>query len=436
MSLVQVLLFTTFWGTRALAQNSVLVYPTSSSVSFSRSATPQTSGGFFQCRLTITEATPAEVVERREGLVHLRFAPGSFDGCFLDKMRGRNIAEGWIPEDQITYGANDNEALTPARPIVTPNRGDTRPGAPCPEPMNEQASRRNYADIGDLVQHVRAETAGMKPDAGIEKYMECYPYNARGKADYPKYRPVIDKVVETFSADLGNGSLFVNKSLFKCLLRRESGYDVTLESHTGAVGLGQHTDINIKHISNRLSKKNSWERQLWDRFFAQISKTPEGKKMLAECPQTAGGQAPTFNSKSDARCPLNSMAASAIYNLQVQQALRKSSQLKDVDWSDDLTYQLAIGATYNLGDGAASKAVDDLALEGWVDSIRQRSSKPAKRAEVAGHIEALRNCMQAGNWKGMHAGDRPQCDLAAAREPSTSGPVRNVPLPPRRPAGR
>lgn len=382
---------------------------------------------------------PAQILERRDGLVHLKFASGALKGCFWDQLRGRDISEGWIPEDQISYGSNENEVLNPARGTggsPPPTAREKPSSAPCPEPMAEQASRRNHSDLGDLIQHIRAETAGMKPDAGVEKYMECFPYNARGKADYPTYRPVIDKVVETFSADLGNGSLFVNKSLFKCLLRRESGYDKTLVSGTGAVGLGQHTDINIRHISSRLARRNSWERQLWDRFFAQISTTPEGKKLLAECPQTAGGRTPTFNSKDDARCPLNSMAASAIYNLQVQQALRKSSQLKDVDWADDLTYQLAIGATYNLGDGAASKAVDDLALEGWVDSIRQRSAKPAKRAEVAGHIEALRNCMQAGNWKGMHAGDRPQCDLATAREPLNSGPVRNVPLPPRRPAGR
>ncbi|MFN7727854.1 MAG: transglycosylase SLT domain-containing protein [Bdellovibrio sp.] len=412
------------WVQPVQAQSPIYVYRTGESVSYSPTSDPNSSS----CRLRIGSAMPAEMLGRENGMIHVRFEADAIKGCLWDQLKGRNIREGWIPEAQVSYGANN-----PADAIRTDSAAprSAASGAPCPEPMNLGVGRENVNGIGALVNHLRSVEAGMKTDADIENYLKCYPHgNTRAANDYPVYRPVIDKVAEIFQADLGVGFVSVNKSLFKCLLRRESGFDSRTVSGTGAVGLGQHTDINIRHISNRLSQRGSWERQLWDQFFAAMSKTAEGKQLLSQCPQTAGGQPPTFNSKDDAKCPLNSMAASAIYNLQVQQALRRSSKLRDIDWKDDLTYQVAIGATYNLGDGAAAKAVDDLELGGWVDSIRNRSRNPNKRTEVAGHVEALRNCMQQGNWKPMHPGDQPKCQLPSA---GTHGPARRVPTPPPRP---
>lgn len=141
-----------------------------------------------------------------------------------------------------------------------------------------------------------------------------------------------------------------------------------------------------------------------------MAQTPEGRRELAACPGSVKkGEPPVFKSGADAACPLQSLAASAIYNLQIQQAFQRSAGLKGVDWEHELDYQLAVGAAYNLGAGAAAAAVDDLVLGGWADSIRKKSPSQDKRKEVAGHIDALRNCMEAGNWKPMHKNDPPRC---------------------------
>jgi hypothetical protein len=368
----------------------------------------------------------------------VRFPAKTLRGCTWEQLWGRNIDEGWLRVDQVTYGDDEsvrsgNTAKDDPQVAAAP-----RPTAtPCPETRQPLGHQPGIDQMGRFIDSLREQQAGMKSTAEIEQYMRCYPL---GENHYAQYRFVLRQLPGLFHLETPGQQYVVSQHLMTCLFRRESGFDSRQVSRTGAVGIGQHTSVNIRHIHERLQARGSWERQLWDRFFARMRETPEGRRLIEACPRTARGQVPRFESREDAACPLNSIAAASIYNLQVQRALRRSSRQRDLDWRDEMTYQLAIGASYNLGDGLASRAVDDLSIDGWLDSIRRRSPNPGKREEVAGHIRALRNCMQYGNWQPPHPGDPPRCELpqssasppeptARRAAPAAATPSRPTPAP-------
>ena len=428
------------WGTWILALNSpfwasasgandqrpILIYPTQGRVLYS--GEPE-SNARIQCTMSLNESQRATLLERRGDHIRVRFAPNTLRGCVWDQIWGRDINEGWLNVGQVTY-ADDESAPSPGQPEAAPRIGPApRPtSTPCPETTRPLGLQPGIDQMGQFLTALREQHAGMKSMPEIEQYLRCYPL---GQDHYSQYRFVMRQLPELFSLDTREQHYMVNQHLMTCLFRRESGFDTRQVSQTNAVGLGQHTSINIRHINDRLQARGSWERRLWDRFFDRMRETPEGRRMIEACPRTARGQAPRFESREDAVCPLNSIAAASIYNLQVQRALRRASRIRDLDWSDELTYQLAIGATYNLGDGLASRAVDDLSIEGWLESIRRRSPNPGKQTEVAGHIQALRNCMQVDNWRPPHPNDPPRCELpraASEREPARAA-TRATPRP-------
>lgn len=414
----------------AFAQNlgderAILIYPTQGRVLYSGDPNANSR---IRCTMSLNEAQRATLLERRGEHIRVRFAPNTLRGCVWDQIWGRNIDEGWLRVDQVSYA--DDETVRPAGSTEPEPQmaAAPRPAAtPCPETGRPLGHQPGIDQMGQFIDSLREQHAGMKSTAEIEQYMRCYPL---GENHYTQYRFVLRQLPGLFNLESGGQSFVVSQHLMTCLFRRESGFDTRQVSRTGAVGLGQHTSVNIRHIHERLQVRGSWERQLWDRFFARMRETPEGRRMLEACPRTARGQAPRFESREDAVCPLNSIAAASIYNLQVQRALRRRSRLRDLDWRDEMTYQLAIGASYNLGDGLASRAVDDLSIDGWLDSIRRRSPNPGKREEVAAHIRALRNCMQHGNWQPPSPGDPPRCELPrTSAEPEVARAARATPRP-------
>ncbi|RZA06103.1 MAG: hypothetical protein EOP11_11165, partial [Proteobacteria bacterium] len=279
-------------------------------------------------------------------------------------------------------------------------------GSIAPPPAN----LGGLSGIGTLLAALRRNQAGIKAPQDIDKYMDCYPYGDDGRENYQRYKKFIDLAADNFRVTIKEQPIEVNPTLMACLFRRESGYDPANKSHTDAVGLGQHTSINIKDMGQRLAKKGSWESALWKSFFARVKADPEGRRTLAACKGSSRNGDPTFTSREDAKCPLQSMAASYIYNILIQRELMRSAKSKHVEWEQELEYQLAVGAAYNLGNGAARQAVENLFVGGWLKAILRKSSKKEKQEEVASHVSALRNCMQAGNWKPMAEGDRPRCE--------------------------
>lgn len=390
----------------------IFIYPTRSSASF----TAQVGSG--NCRISLGETQGARVVGETATHLQVVFDTDDLHGCYGDQwLQGHDLKRGWLAKSEISYADAENNEWK-AAPSPTAQAED------CPPPAQAPVDGKTYRNLDDLIGTIKREHSGMKSPEEVENYLRCYPKSADGLANSRTFKPVMDRIASTFSLRSGANTLKVDPTLFRCLLRRESGYDPKTVSSTGAAGLGQHTDINIRHIANRLKSPNSWESKLWKDFFRDIRKTEDGRKMLAACPGSRRGEIPRFETKADASCPLQSMAASAIYNLQIQQALMRSSNVRNIEWENELDYQLAIGAAYNLGDGASAKAVDDLVVDGWLDSIRRKSPDKDKRAEVDNHIKALRNCLQAGNWDPMYKKDQPQCAdfarVSAAGRPAGS----------------
>ena len=391
----------------AFAGRRVVIYPDTESVSFTN--TP----GQGICRLSIKEVEPAEVLEETKTHLKVRFDRKDIIGC---NLLGSSVQEGWLEKKEIAYGVDDPTPvkINERKPIKVYISGSSRP---CPNKEALPAKVPELAQSREIEK--KASGMGMKDTAEADRWMQCYPQNSLGLENYKKVSPFIDKIASDFSFSKGGRDYSVNPVLFKCLLRRESGYDPVSKSKTGAYGLGQQTNVNIHSINHRLSVKDSWERKLWDRFFDDAKKTNEGQKMLSECARSPSGKTPVFESKADAACPLQSLAASAIYNLQIQESLRSSAKVQKVGLKEEFDYQLAIGAAYNLGNMAASSAVSNLEIDGWIKAIKEKP-KGEKTSEVANHIEALRNCMEDGTFKPMYKND-PRVKAPMCESPKKEG---------------
>lgn len=304
------------------------------------------------------------------------------------------------------YSAQDYEALDQLISTVIK----------CREPITDVQGSENSAQQapipnGDIIANLITilDSQGIKRPDLIDKYMQCYPHGKDGYENYLKYKPFIEMATKMFHSKDKKHEYRVNPSFMKCLLKRESNFNPKAVSPTDAVGLGQHTDINIKDIRNRLKDEKSEEYTMWKEFFAEVRKTKAGKKMLQDCPGSSNSADPRFKNEEDAKCPLQSIAAASIYNLQIQKELYKNSEMAGLDWAYELDFQLAIAAAYNLGNTAARNAVDDKGVSEWLKAILAATKKKAKKTELSGHVNAIRNCLQEDNWEPMSEDSKPVC---------------------------
>lgn len=409
-------LFLALPASAATSSRRIFLYQQQNSVSYSGEV------GQSSCRMSLKETESAELLEETKDYIKVRFPKGRMQGCFGDTLFGRDIDVGWIPRKEVTYGDDDPSPVQLIKP-----KSESETAAPCPParsaPVNEPAGLRDIANA------IRAQAAGIKSVESFDKYRACYPLTSAGEANYAACSPVMDKIASTMGFRKNGVDYAVNPMLFRCLIWRESQYDPSNKSETGAMGLGQHTNVNILHIKNRLQNKNNWERQVWDQTYAQMKSDPYGAALLKRCPRTANGAAPTFVDKEDAKCPLNSLIASAIYNLQIQESLMRSAKLKNIRREDELNFQVAVGATYNLGDGVAAKAVSDLTVDNWPSAIQKRAQNPGKSVEVANHITALRNCMEDKNAAPMAARDAKSRRCEYPNPPAAAASKKPLPAP-------
>lgn len=402
--------------------------------SFFYTTSPAEEGG---CTAALHEPTKVEIVSETDTHFEVKWLK-PLSGCYYHRLfKGLSMEKGFVRKDDLIWRADGDEELPILASVNTPRSESAAPpkveceenvtatdaGAPAPATAVKAPSGPlgELGNIGSLIKVLRREQAGMKRPEDIDKYMECYPYGDEGLANYRRYKRFISMAGDHFRLEVKGAPIEVHPTLMACLFRRESGFDPKNSSHTEAVGLGQHTSINIKDMSQRLKRKGSWEAALWNGFFERVKKDPEGRRMLAECKGTGKAGEPAFNSKDDARCPLQSMAASAIYNLLIQRELTKSAKAQHIEWEQELEFQLAVGAAYNLGNGAASQAVQNLFVGGWLNSILRKSPSKDKKQEVASHIAALKNCMSSGNWEPMMPKDKPVCEGFPGRDLSGSG---------------
>lgn len=381
------------------------IAPARQSIPFNRTTETETG-----CVVTMDKPQEARVMGENETHFDIEWTVVP-TGCFQQRLGGQKMNRGIVRKSDIIW---QRKTAGEALPMITfkdrfPEQA-LRP-AECldnttqyfmPDPVKQ-------AGIAELINYMRHDAGGMKQPDQVDKYLRCYPEN-NNPADYLKYRKFLNMTGDVFRLTDRTVPQEVNPSMLSCLYRRESGFNVNSK---GATGLGQHTGVNIKEISGRLRKPGSWERALWNQYFEKIKKDPEGRAMLAACPGSGSSDGmPVFDTKEDAKCPLQSIAAGSIYVLMIQRELQRTSKTPGIEWESELDYQTAVAAAYNLGDGASGVAVRNLRVNNWVDAIRHQGAKYAKGkdCEVMLHVNAVRNCMQAKDpWQPMHPGDKPVC---------------------------
>ncbi|MGZ3711317.1 MAG: transglycosylase SLT domain-containing protein, partial [Bdellovibrionota bacterium] len=342
--------------------------------------------------------TPAKAKILSETPTHFEVEWGvELRGCLWQQMFGQNLKRGFVRKTDIVWDEN----LKATIPMLNfkdrvPDFADTP--VECLDALTQKFVPLANKDMNvtQLIEFLRREGGGIKPLEKIDQYQRCYPNSKIGLVNYIRYKKFMDLTGDVFRITERKERQDVDPSLLGCLFRRESGFDVKDVSSTGAAGLGQHTNVNINEISGRLKKPGSWEGALWRRYFEKAKETVEGRAMLATCPGSSKNGEPVFDTKQDAMCPLQSMAAASIYILMIQRELSRNSKIYAIDWENELEYQTAIAAAYNLGEGAAGAAVKNLLVQDWVGAIRKKSTqgKKGKDCEVMLHVNAIRHCLQ------------------------------------------
>jgi hypothetical protein len=110
----------------------------------------------------------------------------------------------------------------------------------------------------------------------------------------------------------------------------------------------------------------------------------------------------------DAPCPINSIAAMAIYQIEAELTIRRTTPLyrgTDMDFNEDERCDLEIvqGATNNAGTGTVQGAVSSGgAPSQWRARLRDNTPIPGHGAETDQFSKYIRNCLQAGNMDSMH----------------------------------
>lgn len=360
------------------------------------------------------------------------------NGCLWQRTFGLNIQRGWVKKDDLVWDQGDGEEL----PMITP---------PKPEPMSKEdlipkecepkeelvPNPIKNAGIGKLVDFLDKHPAGMKTREQLDKYLNCYPKGKTGKHNYNRFKRFIDMASDCFTMRYKTEVVKVNGSLLRCLIRQESGFELTHSDPAHpATGLGQHLKENIDEINSNINTKGSWEKAIWAKCFNQFRQDPEANAMLNACPGSAAkGELPKFQTKADAACPLQSIAATSLFNLQIRRRLLKQAKKMNVEWEDELDYHVAQAAAHNMGPGAAAKAVKDVLVNNWLDTIRKKSAARSPNPEVLTQIRTVKTCLEAGNWQPMYAGDAPQCEELKYRAPAAKAKVA-VPLPRPNPRSR
>lgn len=373
--------------------------------------------------------------------------------------RGANVTAIQLDRSPDFCGGYFNEGqadrlivFVPSRDVVSAlPRGEERTEASaapqnCPDCHDDQG----LAALRTMANAVQSQpsTNCQKTDEEIEKYLDCHA--TPNQANYDKYyRKLFDLAGSTFKAAYhpsfglkailkpedwpSSGkempfSISAKSSVMKCIALRESQWDPTKESDTGAKGIGQQTETNVEHIRCLLKgickekKKGkvvqvkrapvAWAVSMWKEYFrrvkAELSASEQAR--LFTNPVTGQKCRETMEDKSiDAPCPVNSIAAIALYQVEAELTIRRaSSKNKDNEYHDFnpnelCQLQIVQGATNNAGTGTVKRAVKaSLSAEDWRGHLASSTPIPGHGPETNQFSLYIRNCLQAGNMNSMH----------------------------------
>lgn len=314
----------------------------------------------------------------------------------------------------------------------------------------------------------KARTAPVGPEKSkeeMEKYIRCWstPHQQNYDRDYKKlielagstfavnYFPnendAIRSISEGQDTDTQKGSPFLvmaRTNNMKCIALIESEWDPSKTSRTGAMGLGQQTKENIEHMTCLLEgcrakitrpvfqngkqvidpatgkakqetvtvdkKPAKWAADLWERYHERVRKSVSRAEYarLTTNPVTGQPCRPTMKLKElDAPCPINSIAAMALYQIVAEVQIRSETSLykndkqnRDFNPEERFHVNLVQSATNNAGTGTTQKAVKGQTnTAAMVNSLAGHAGSADRQTEVGDYVKNLRNCMQSGNFK-------------------------------------
>lgn len=386
-------------------------------------------------------------------------APGNFCGSYFNHG---------VQERTMVYVRREDIARTIPRGEERTEAAVSEPTCPdCAHNSNVALLR----EMARSSQAMAAQKNCRKSDEELEKYLDCHA--TAHQANYNKYYKKLFGIAgSTFQAAYtpsapgerggvrailrpedsqtpGRRPFLVraNASVMKCIGLRESMWDPTRVSgcppgkpcppqangrpqRGGAMGLGQQTQTNVAHIQCLLEgvckQRNArtgqvetvrraptdWAVKLWREYFRRVKAelSPAELAHLFTNPVTGARCTETMTLKErDAPCPINSIAAIALYQVEAELTIRRASPLykntalNDFNENERCDLEVVQGATNNAGTGSVQRAVGQANPAQWRARLREATGDPNDHGlEADKFSKYIRNCLEAGNMNSMH----------------------------------
>lgn len=300
---------------------------------------------------------------------------------------------------------------TQVRPDPTPStQGLTRSLRPVMRPANISS-----APISSYL---------IKDSEEVDQYFACYKFSEEKHLDYAgQYRNSIRRMSRVYSQTSG-GTLDQGEvtTLMSCLLFRESWGWRGISSESGAVGLGQFTDVAMadvkKFISHEITPGNFDERDEIQRAEHRAGRlSASGLRRALASIDAERKNHMRFNELRRLwdSIPMNNRPSSSQVNesflrnnanheaiIALSSLLVKNCQIRFEDRGyemDPMSSLLACSGGYNMGPaGIMSEALERRGtpqnLDAWLQNLR--NSNHPQRRETHNHLVSIHRCMSDG----------------------------------------
>ena len=310
-----------------------------------------------------------------------------------------------------------------------------------------------------LLTQSMARTCPQAPDdwktpAQMEGYLKCYP--TRYQSDYDTYyKKLIELAAQKFNVayrsdadesvvpiidsstfelvdedapgrpvvDREKLPVFVsaNANVMKCVSLRESRWDKEARSSAGT-GIGQQTYINAKDI-NEFMAANRWAKDLWDSYFINAKKSFTASEWAKVTTHPKTGKPCTQEMRTviadnketavpDAYCPVNSIAAMALYQVMVELRIRQANpnyRDKAMTQAEFADIGLLGALGHNAGITSVSVAAKTGTPEQWVERVVAQSNSPERVKEKSDYRKFMQRCLSGQNWEPIDNGKPADC---------------------------
>lgn len=206
-----------------------------------------------------------------------------------------------------------------------------------------------------------------------------------------------------------------------CIARQESQWNKYATSHTGAVGIGQQTDINVKDLKCFLygckqKKAEKWAMKLWNEYHNQAeSRFPRSEYPgLYKNKKTGKSCERKLTSKTQVGyCPISSIAAIALYQMIVERDIRRVTKTFNKDnreFTDHERLEVleVLATSHNAGRTVARIVAKGGQIDSWAETMSKlrQSDRGDGGKEVRKYHKIMKNCLEAKHQGDFSSNDR------------------------------